>query len=212
MAAVFHTVGSHHQGSHPLDVSRVMIPLTQIHGSPDPGSMHLHIPHTASRDTALRVCCTTPWACTCMLLRGIPGLLWSIHHRRISPPGISSSGCLPGHDPTHQDPRISGSLDLYTPHLHELRSWCAVCVYQHAWAQRTRTPYSTYRASGVTPDPMPHTFGPRCRSRDLPSGVIPGSMDPGISPLRYIAFALGLGLRPLGLLLHPNLWPSGPPV
>jgi len=74
-------------------------------------------------------------------------------------------------------------------------------VYQHAWAQRTRTPYSTYRASGVTPDPMPHTFGPRCRSRDLPSGVIPGSMDPGISPLRYIAFALGLGLRPLGLLL-----------
>jgi hypothetical protein len=178
-----------------------MIPLTQIHGSPDPGSMHLHIPHTASRDTALRVCCTTPWACTCMLLRGIPGLLWSIHHRRISPPGISSSGCLPGHDPTHQDPRISGSLDLYTPHLHELRSWCAACVYQHAWAQRTRTPYSTYRASGVTPDPMPHTFGPRCRSRDLPSGVIPGSMDPGISPLRYIAFALGLGLRPLGLLL-----------
>ena len=78
------------------------------------------------------------------------------------------------------DPRIQ---DLYTPHLHELRSWCAVCVYQHAWAQRTRTPYSTYRASGVTPDPMPHTFGPRCRSRDLPSGVIPGSMDPGISLL-----------------------------
>jgi hypothetical protein len=139
MAAVFHTVGSHHQGSHPLDVSRVMIPLTQIHGSPDPGSMHLHIPHTASRDTALRVCCTTPWACTCMLLRGIPGLLWSIHHRRISPPGISSSGCLPGHDPTHQDPRISGSR-ISTLHISTSCGAGAlhVCTSTHGHSVRVR--------------------------------------------------------------------------
>ena len=69
MAAVFHTVGSHHQGSHPLDVSRVMIPLTQIPGSPDPwiyASGHiphpphpgmLHCAYAVLRHGRVRACC-----------------------------------------------------------------------------------------------------------------------------------------------------------
>ena len=40
----------------------------------DPVSLHLTYPTSAtSRNAALRVCCTTPMACTCMLLRCIPG-------------------------------------------------------------------------------------------------------------------------------------------
>ena len=158
-----------------------------------------HYAYAVLRQWRVRACCSLHPDVCC------------IASRRISAPGISSSGCLPGHDPTDPDPRISDPWISHTPHLHELRSWWSVCVYQHAWAQRTRTPYSTYRASGVTPDPMPHTFGPRCRSRGLSSGVIPGSMDPGIL-FRYHRVALVWGLRPLGLLLRPNLWTSGPTV
>jgi hypothetical protein len=72
---------SHSRGPGILDPSgshRSTIHYSSSHDPRIPGSMDLCIwPYptsTTSRNAALRVCRTTPWACTCMLLRCIPGV------------------------------------------------------------------------------------------------------------------------------------------
>ena len=66
----------------------------------DPVSLHLTYPTSAtSRNAALRVCCTTPLACTCMLLRCIPGVaVGYMYLRSTMAPG--HPGCPWDHDTT----------------------------------------------------------------------------------------------------------------
>ena len=56
--------------SHPMDdisdVFRVMIPLTMILGLADPRSLICYSQHLCIPGYRVRVCCTTPRACTCM--------------------------------------------------------------------------------------------------------------------------------------------------
>ena len=131
------TVGSQHQGSHPLDVSRVMIPLIRIPGSLDPGSLHSTSPRAAE---LVR--------CMCVPARMGTAYAYAVLHV----------------------PCIWGNARPHAPHLR-----------------------SSVQVSG-----------------SLVWGN-PGSMDPGIL-FRYHRGALVRGLRPLGLLLRPNLWTSGPTV
>ena len=108
---------------------------------------------------------------------------------------------------------IPGSQDPGSPPLHISTSCgaAALCVYQHAVGTAYAYAVLHVPCTGVTPDPMPHTFGPRCRSLGSLVWGNPRIHDPGIYP-RYHRIALVWGLRPLGLLLRPNLWPSGPTV
>ena len=97
---------------------------------------------------------------------------------------------------------IPGSQDPGSPPLHISMSCgaAALCVYQHAVGTAYAYAVLHVPCTGVTPDPMPHTFGPRCRSLGSLVWGNPGSMDPGIL-FRYHRGALVRGLRPLGLLL-----------
>ena len=153
-----------------LDVSRVMILLIKIPGSLDPGSVYLVIVSTHS--ILHPVCCTARMlyyamgvylhAAYCIL---VPCCIAS---RGSHTPEMSSSGYLTGHDSTHRDLMDPGSLDLpYSTSPRAAERVRGVCTSPQ-WAQRM--PYAVLHVpcTEVTPSPMPHTYGPRCRSLGSP--------------------------------------------
>jgi hypothetical protein len=91
---------------------------------------------------------------------------------------------------------IPGSQDPGSPPLHISTSCgaAALCVYQHAVGTAYAYAVLHVPCTGVTPDPMPHTFGPRCRSLGSLVWGNPRIHDPGIS-LRYHRIAL-VGVTP----------------
>ena len=112
-----------------------MIPGSRIHGSMHLAISHIHyIPECCTArmlyyamGVYLHAATLHPWS-TCGLYINTAGS----HHQ-----GSHPSGCLPGHDPTHQDPRISGSR---------------ICVSGHSvYPQHPASRYAVHRVCRTTP-------------------------------------------------------------
>ena len=118
MSAVLHPVGSQHQGSHPLDVSRVMIPLTKIPGSRIPDLSH----STSPRAAELVVCMCVParmGTAYAYAVLHVP-CIWG--NARPHAPHLRSSVQVSG-SPVWGNPRIHGSRDLLLGTSHSLWGW-----------------------------------------------------------------------------------------
>ena len=100
------TVGSKYQGSHPLDVSRVMIPLIRIPGSLDPGSLHSTSPRAAELVRCMCVPARMGTAYAYAVLH-VP-CIWG--NARPHAPHLRSSVQVSG-SPVWGNPRIHGSRD-----------------------------------------------------------------------------------------------------